>query len=392
MAKLDRCFLVLILVCCRLGAQGGAKAELFLQLGHTHRVNSVAMTPDGRTVISAANDKSLKFWDATSGREMRTLALSDGASVTNVALAPDGATFTTLNDGGKIQIQSLEGGAVQRERQTFGGLNSFLTYAANGNRLFTMDPSGKGLQLWNPASGEGVMTLMGHTGYIICGAISGDGKVAVSGGMDGTLRLWDVASGANRQVLVTPGQWTQSVAISPDGRRFASIGQDHTLRFWDALSGQVLQALPNQFLSGAFLFSPDGRLLAGCQSDGVIRLWDAEAAQAVRTLKGSTYGVSALSFSADGSTLVAGYGNGTIKLWDVASGLDRMTLGGRARTLKAIAFSPDGRTVASVQEGTTIVLTNLATGGAGAHPEDQAQGDPEPGLLSGFPQDRFRQL
>ena len=59
--------------------------------GHSGRVTSVAIAPDGRTALSGSSDKTLKLWDLASGKELRTFTGHSGR-VTSVAIAPDGRT------------------------------------------------------------------------------------------------------------------------------------------------------------------------------------------------------------------------------------------------------------------------------------------------------------
>ena len=84
-------------------------------------------------------------------------------------------------------------------------------------------------------------TLTGYTGGVYAVAVSGDGRTAVSGGRDGTVRVWDLAGAAAPRVLTGHAGPVQAVAVSADGRTAVSGGHDGTVRVWD-LAGDREQA------------------------------------------------------------------------------------------------------------------------------------------------------
>ena len=47
--------------------------ELATLRGHTSQVRACAVMPDGRRVVSASHDKTLKVWDIETGRQLATL-------------------------------------------------------------------------------------------------------------------------------------------------------------------------------------------------------------------------------------------------------------------------------------------------------------------------------
>ncbi|MDZ8137469.1 MAG: serine/threonine-protein kinase [Nostoc sp. DedQUE04] len=284
--------------------------------GHSSWVNSVAISPDGKTLASGSADKTIKLWNLATGKEIRTFT-GHSDYVSSVAISPDGRTL------------------------------------ASGSADNT-------IKLWNLATGKQTRTLTGHSSWVNSVAISPDGKTLASGSEDTTIRLWNLATGKEIRTLTGHSDYVSSVAISPDGRTLASGSADNTIKVWNLATGEEIRTPTrhsNRVISVAI--SPDGKTLVSGSWDNTIKLWNLATGEEIRTFTGHSSYVFSVTISPDGKTLASSSDDNTIKLWNLATGEQIRTLTGHSNSVSSVAFSPDGKTLVSGSFGKTIKIWRL---------------------------------
>jgi WD40 repeat protein len=243
-----------------------------------------------------------------------------------------------------------------------------------------------------------VRQFVGHKAAVICVAFSPDGKLALSGSGDRTVRLWNVATGEEVRrfagdlpnvgvsvvgLLGAPlgqgsllaaaglcpqGAWqahkgdVHGVAFSPDGKLAASGGLD-AVRVWDVASGTQLRRLdtPTNFVLSV-AFAPDGkRLLSTSKADHVVRIWDVATGKQVGQLVGHTAEVQAAVYAPDGKLIASG-GDDTVRIWDAATAKEDQRFEAHNYPVTSVAFAPDGQYVLSGSLDGTARLWSLKTG------------------------------
>jgi WD40 repeat protein len=237
-----------------------------------------------------------------------------------------------------------------------------IAISLDGKILATGDANGK-ICLWQFTTGQQLVILKGHSGWIWSIAFSPDGQTIASGSFDASVKLWDATTGQCLTTLQghTGGVW--SVAFSPDGQMLASGSDDTSVRLWDIKTGQCLNTLQGHSSQvHAVAFSPQGHILASGSDDASLRLWDTKTRQCLSTLRGHTSYVYSVAFSPDGQALASASLDQTVKLWDVTTGQCLKTLQGHTSRIWSVAFSPDGQVLASGSDDQTVKLWDVTTG------------------------------
>jgi WD40 repeat protein/tRNA A-37 threonylcarbamoyl transferase component Bud32 len=328
------------------GEFGGAFVDLI------YSAPFFALTPDGRSVVTASADGELAWWDLESRDKTRSLEIAEGYH--SVALSPDGLTAAVGIDGG-LQRVDMRRRKVRTNSGVLAGAPQWLLFSPDGKMVVSTGLDGA-VTLWDAATAAPRGTLRGHSASVGQPVFSPDGATLYTASDDGTVIAWDI--NGNRR-LGRPFRFTHDRAydpeldrhpgrFSPDGRLIAVGLKEEGIRLWDATA--LSPAGPPLLETGgevkALAFSPDGQTLAAVTSSGMATLWDVES----RSLRRGPFRVGSfavgVSFSADGTTLASAGPDG-VKLWDVATGAVRGSLGDGS-SADDVAFSPTEPLVAFV--------------------------------------------
>jgi WD40 repeat protein len=303
------------------------RGGLFTLYGHTAQVLSVAFSPDGERVITAAGGafrpSQVKLWDARTGTAV--LELND------LPQLPE-----PLNQDWRAQVLSL-----------------------GGKRLATIGRNNTA-RVWDARTGK-LQCELKHTSPVVRVALSPDGSRVATNCPDGTGKVWDAETGKPQWEFKDAGQWTK-MAFSPDGNRiFIGNMEDETAKLLDAGTGKSLVGFTGYTDNRGLAFSPDGtRIVAG---GGGVKVWDAEkGGPPLLVLKGLTNSVAgAVSFSPDGTRILIGDIDGTAKVLDARTGTPLLTLTvpqatgagmhwmmGWGSGEQSASFSPDGTRIVTV--------------------------------------------
>jgi WD40 repeat protein/serine/threonine protein kinase len=211
--------------------------------------------------------------------------------------------------------------------------------------------------------------LTGHAKSVEAVDLSGDGRIGISGGGDGTVRLWDLDGGTCLRVLEGHQHMVESVCLSDDGQRALSSSRDGTVRLWDLDTGRCLHILERTrgltYHSSPVRFSPDGRQAVVGGQDGRIRYWNLETGAPTRELRSTAWGIDDMCVGDDDHLVVAVKG-GEMDVWGLAASQSVARLRGEGNGLvaartRSVSLSADGRFALSGDDE-RIRLWNVATG------------------------------
>lgn len=212
--------------------------------GHTDRIATLCPSPDGRLLLSASHDSTMRLWEVATGQCLK------------VFQGPRGKVLTAA-------------------------------WSADGQRIVSASEE-LGLRLWQVATGEDKLVAQGVDMWQFLHFFP-NGRHALGVTRGGQLGVWDTWTGELARSLEQLGEnegLHGDCALSPDGSRAAScVGETVTL--WEPGSGRQVSRLQGHTDGVTSLaFTEDGRHLLSSSSDGTVRVWDVTAGRCAQTLRG----------------------------------------------------------------------------------------------------------
>lgn len=195
------------------------------------------------------------------------------------------------------------------------------------------------VRLWDLTTGKEVGRFDGHEGDVYCVAFSPSGNQALSGGKDQTVRLWDLDSEKEIKKFVGHVNMVTCVAFAPEGTKIASGGYDGVIRIWDTTTGKEVQHMSGNLKTIKCLaFTPDGEQLISGGSDKLLSLWRVKDGHLVRNFSGCRDEITCVAVSMDGTRALSACKDLTIRVWDVGSGEELKCLVGHGNWIQKAQF------------------------------------------------------
>lgn len=336
--------------------------------GHTDAVAALAISPDGKTLVSGGHDHALRFWDARPSPWNQLREPQPGLNAPIIfALAPDGRTLACAEQK-TIKLWDLSTGREQATLEGHALPVQALAFAPDGQTLASgegqplsskdgaLPESSPGvIKLWDCATGKERSTLRGHAHGIYALAFSPDGRLLAAGGgrsnQAGEVKLWDLGTHQERLTLRGEEYPFRTVAFAPDGKCVAAGSGDiwsnlsSKVWLWDPITGNEIVP-PLKGHRGPIhtvVFAPNGRTLATSSQDSTVKLWDLATGQERLRLRGHQASVWGLAFTPDGRRLVSNGMDRTVKVWDPVEGIEQASLAGNLDAGGNVLISADGQ-------------------------------------------------
>jgi WD40 repeat protein/serine/threonine protein kinase len=341
-----------------------SKKRLAILRGHRAVIATFDFSSDGRFLISGStDDRVIRLWDAHTGSAVRTFTLP-AAGCFYLKFSPDGQSAAAVVYGSRERLCLLEtntGGCkpVLPDQPSW-----WVTFSPDSRQIACGgDWPDNNVRLLEARSAKLLSVLAGHKNRVIGLDFSPDGTRLVSASMDQTARLWDVKTGKVIAVLRGHSHKLRDVLFSPDGSRVFTAAEDKTIRIWDGRTGELIAiVLGHRAGVRSIAMNRAGTLLVSEDVQGAVRLWDLKLAEYQGVLRGHKSFVYGVAFSPDGKRVASAAWDNTVRVWDPATGRQQSVLSGSGTITTGVAFHPNGKQVASLSRDKGLCLWDVSTG------------------------------
>lgn len=270
--------------------------------GHKGEIGRISWSPNGKMLASPSDDRTIRFWDATTGKVLTCIRYSSGW-MNCVAWSPDGKRIATACEDGTVSVYSVLYGDVGRVssctplwsmKEHLKEVSS-VSWSPDGASLASGSQDGS-VRIWNSQNGATKWKLRQYSfipgGWINCVAWSSRGQIVVGGTGGGTIVFWDMGSEHEYPYHTIEGHQAAVVGVawSPNSELFASASFDGTVCLWNANHKRLVAVLEGHMAEVfSVCFTPEGDLLASKSIDGTVRVWRCSDWKEVAVVKAPSY-------------------------------------------------------------------------------------------------------
>lgn len=334
--------------------------------GHTNNISSLKYSTDGKRIITASYDDTVRIWDVDSGKCVQDISSCTGTPY-SAFYSPDGKQVAIVSSN-NIGIYNTD--IHEHTNLSLGkGLWAKSAHLSPDYKFAFIEYGYAPASIWNIETKEQYKTFNRVPDRVHTAQYSPDGKFIAMAMSNKTIRILDVDSYECIATLRGYESSVNSLHFNPDGKYIVAalgnwlLNNDNCAMVWNIKSKEIVNILYGHTHSVMTAqFSPDGKSIVTASDDKTARIWDAGSGICQKVLAGHTKKVYNAQFSPDGKNIVTASEDNTIRIWNVESGRCTKTLNEHTSWVHSVQYSPNGKRIVSKSEDRSVRIWDIENG------------------------------
>ena len=281
---------------------------------HHDEVTGLRFSANGKSLISASRDGSIKLWNPLKGTLLCTLETGSSAIAT-IALSANGEILASASNAAELKLWDLKTGTFLKKLAPQSSAIAALTFHPHQPILIVAGENGS-IAFWDLRSGKFMKGLSWHKTAVSALKVSPDGRTLAIASGDGSLVLWNLSLNRPMRTLDWHCGGISSIAFTADDSRLVLGCQDHHLRIWDRVGDRLSATFAGHDAAITSVSTGHSRqTVASGSGDRTVRLWNVATEQLLAILDRHENGVTAVDFLEAQRILASGSADGSILIW-----------------------------------------------------------------------------
>jgi len=333
--------------------------------GHDAPVYKVCFTPNGKWVVTAGFDNTLRLWNAETGQSVRTM---EGHSriVLAAAVSPDGTLIASGSDDRTIKLWDVPVNEPTGSFAAHTGAVNGVAFSEDGT-LYVTGGADKLVKLWNAEDGKLLGEFSGQEAAVTHVDIRRDGKQVVGGNTRGVIRVYNTENpeddeqfGKQQAMLGAHDGDVTGLVLTPNNQFILSAGADGLVKRWPTNLQPARNITGHGGAIRTMALAPNGSRIATGSDDKTVRLWNYNDGKPFKTLSSHGGPVTAVAFTNNSAQLATGSTDKIPRLFDANSGKLIRDFPKQAKAVTAVAVHPNNQFLAAADAAGTVNVYKTA--------------------------------
>lgn len=371
-----------------------------VQKGHSWTVFPLCFSPNMKYLATGSGDNTIKMWEISSGRLIRTFLLDSSCGFSALTFSPGGEYLAALVYGRRKRDTVLNGLNIWRlsdgmlvktllkehvlKEEEYGQPLNPDSFSEDGR--YVTDFKGAALKVWHVFDWHLMGTIRTNTKDVISTAFSPDGRYLAAALRNSGLKIWKISDGGLIHHIIWENGKVNAVKFGSKGRLLAALCDKKIIHLWRLSDSKEVGAIEGGFES--FHFGPEAQYIATIPkyrrlgdhnvTKRPLKIFSVPDGRLLSTVQLTLGGRSNVAFTPDGRCF-ATEDKGDVNIWQIKDKTS-VTLFRRfdiqsEKFVHSMDFSPDGKHLVSASSGAPgVQIWDLSNGNSTNIPDADFSG------------------